>query len=79
MNGDERAATAPEIAISPIWQEFAMECLDNQQLSHCGHLDTATIVPGCPYCAEWVAHATHTRDAPVRTCDDCLPGIEVRR
>lgn len=76
---EERLATDAERAAAPLWQEWALECLDNQQLSHCGHLDEQLIVPTCPYCAEWVAHATHTRERPDPTCDDCSGWIAENR
>lgn len=72
---EERPATEREKAISPFWESWAMECLDNEQISHCGHLDSAVIVTGCQYCDELTRHAPHARDKPEPGCLDCLPWI----
>lgn len=52
-----------------------MDCLDSEQISHCGHLDSAVIVAGCQYCDELTRHAPHTRDKPEPGCLDCAVWI----
>jgi hypothetical protein len=67
----ERAATDAEMRSRNDWQSFAMECLEDEEISHCGHLDSATIVDGCTYCAQWTTHAKHSPSSPDPQCVDC--------
>jgi hypothetical protein len=69
----ERAMSEAECAVRPDWQTWAMECLTDQQVGHCGHLGSALIVDGCEWCAELSMHATeHTAGTEgYLTCDLC--------
>jgi hypothetical protein len=68
----ERGMTTIETRWAPDWTEWAMNCLDDEQLSHCGHLDTNTIYEDCTYCLDLVTHAEHhTMSAPDRWCEFC--------
>lgn len=72
----ERPMTADEAAVPGTgdWMSFAVDCLDNEQLSHCGHLDCGTIDETCRYCREITDHAReHTMSHPDRFCNACEP------
>lgn len=47
-----REMSAGEAAVAPDWQSWAIDCLDDEQLSHCGHLDSKVLNPGCTYCRD---------------------------
>lgn len=69
-SSSERPMTDRERHIRQDWQTFAMDCLTDDQVAHCGHLDMAVIVVGCEFCEEIVAHQLHD-ESPDRTCEFC--------
>lgn len=67
-----RGMSAGEAAVAPDWQSWAIDCLDDEQLSHCGHLDCKVLNPGCTYCREIAEHvAEHRLSRPDRMCEFC--------
>lgn len=63
--------TEGERGIAPDWQSWAMDCLTDAQLSHCGHLDCGVVVDGCEFCAELVAHIGHELGQVAPDCEWC--------
>jgi hypothetical protein len=67
-----RSFTATEASCAPLWDQWAMECLTDEQVSHCGHLGALELVDGCEWCAEL---ARHVRKHP--KCIEGYPGCEL--
>lgn len=66
MSPEEESATRGD------WQEWAISRLDDDELGHCGHLDTRMIDVSCRFCQEIVAHVnTHSMAAPHILCEQC--------
>lgn len=67
-----REMSTGEANVAPDWQSWAIDCLDDEQLSHCGHLDCKILSPSCTYCREISEHvAKHRLSSPDRWCEFC--------
>lgn len=51
-----RPMTEPELVRVPDWRSWAVDQLEDDELSHCGHLDYGVIEADCRHCEELVRH-----------------------
>lgn len=74
-----REMSTGEANVAPDWQSWAIDCLDDEQLSHCGHLDCKILSRSCTCCQEISEHvAKHPLRALTGGVSSALDGVGQR-